>query len=902
MANAQTQKTDIPECLAAQIKGDTGKSLADIEKEWATQLNARHDQLKSLEREGQTTVARFFQKVAEDGADRVFLVYGGALEGNEDGDSFTQCCTRVLTYRHVDHASNSVAAWATELEGKKPTKCGSCKTKERTQSCAECTRNSRVVALMMHSSPEYLIVFFGLLKAGITVALLHPQLRGCLLRKALIEASAEMLICDDLTLSSMRTAWLKTSGDEQDAAIAAVRREDEGQPGSYPCSVYICGLKDAKESHGEHNLIPQVHSIVKEFLTDEEVAHQRENTETRPKDGQHRCKPSGFPLLLKESLRKLLGSRSERPAASGTHCSGMSLPCCCLYTADLEGHLRATWVSNSRILSAGFCWQQAVNLTDSDRLLLGVQLSHEVGLHALAAAIACKGALLLRSRSSLLSLWPDVKAMDATVLWHTGMMWSRLLKAHESFHGGDETQRLGSWSGNPQLRASIGTGLSGALWPVVKKVFNIPRILDFYSPRNLQTPQILFNAWNVPGACAFVPEFAWNSKELERIVEFNEEKEEVYRHPTTKRGKEATREEKTLLQRGELVSHIDPEHGLCLFTSEGETEQFLYRDLLEGGDIWCRSGDIIERDAAGFLYLSKRIGKFTAPEFLSFSVFSGPSFFIDGEAAPLRELAESLVHEPGVRGACVEGLHVFAKKEAAQEGTVETELKKQQEGWPGTTFELLQTGQRRHRLKCLVACIHAKLEVNETDANKASGSKAPGCGALDLDDKLVVLGEEKEVRGWKRQEGAQDLEEGLAMITVRAFLRRIRSSLDRGVHLAIRPKVLMLCLSTCCNEDCEHKQEGSTCNSCNSKMDQKVCQCACGCCWGCEQCFCSRESLQGLCDLVASQDCSQGIACKRGCKRCCFLFYADSNGDAFVPLTKESFKDFVCESYPNFGI
>ncbi|CDI87403.1 hypothetical protein, conserved [Eimeria praecox] len=791
MTNPQQRKTDVPESLATHIKNETGKSLAEIEKEWATQLNARHDQLRTLEKEGHTTAARFFQKVAEEGADRVFLVYGGALEDDEDGDS----CTRALE-----------------------------------------------------------------------------------------EANAEMLICDDLTLSSMRTAWLKPSGEEADAAVTAVRREDEAEPGSYPCSVYICGLEEAKEHEGEHNLIPHVYSIVKEFLTEEEAAHHRENTETRPKDGQHKCKPSGFPMLLKEPLQKLIGSHSERQAAEGAHCADISLPCCCIYTADLGGHLRATWISNSRFLSAGFCWMQAVDLTESDRLLLGVQLYHEVGLHALAAAIACKGALLLRSQSSLLSLWQDAKAMDATVLWHTGMMWSRLLKARESFQGGDKTQRLGSWSGSPQLRVSIGTGLAGALWPVVKKVFNIPRIVEFYSPRNLQTPQILFNAWSMPGACAFVPDFAWNSKALERIVEFSERTEEAYRDPKTKRGNEARSDERTLLQRGELVSRIDPEHGLCLFTSEGETEQFLYRDLLEEGDLWCRSGDIVDRDAAGFLYLSKRIGS---------------NFFIDGEAAPLHELAMFLEHEPGVQGACVEGLQVFANNESTKEEASEEELKKQQEGWPGTTFELLKMGQQLHKLKCLAACIHAKLEASETEENKASGA----FGSLDLDSSLIVLGEEEGVRGSKRQEGAEEPEDGLAMVTVRAFLRRIRNSLDRGLHLAIRPKVLMLCLSTRSSEDCEHKREGSTCKSCSTKTDraEKKCECSSGCCWGCDNCFGSRESLQGMCSLVASQDCcSSGSACKN--KRCCFLFYADSNGDAFVPLTKENFKDFVCESYPNFGV
>ena len=63
----------------------------------------------------------------------------------------------------------------------------------------------------------------------------------------------------------------------------------------------------------------------------------------------------------------------------------------------------------------------------------------------------------------------------------------------------------------------------------------------------------------------------------------------------------------------------------------------------------------------------------------------------------MHELARWLEHEPGVWGACVEGLQVFADRETAE--TVEKQLEDQQEGWPRTTFELLQTDQQRHRLK-----------------------------------------------------------------------------------------------------------------------------------------------------------------------------------------------------------
>nr|ABQ41427.1 unknown [Eimeria tenella] len=701
-----------------------------------------------------------------------------------------------------------------------------------------------------------------------------------------------MLICDDLTLSSMRTAWLKPSTEEIDAAVSAVLHDDEGQPGSYPCSVFICGLKDAKEDAGEHKLLPQVHSIVKEFLTEDEVAYHKQHVEQHH-DKEHKCKPSGFPLLLKQRLHHL-SARSKTDEQKRDHmhereCPDMALPCCCLYTADLEGHLRATWVSNSRFLSAGLCWVHAVDLTESDRLLLGVQLCHEVGLHALAAAISCRGALLLRSRCSLLSLWPDVKALDATIIFHTGMLWSRLLKAHERFNAGDETQRLGSWVGHPQLRASIGTGLPGELWPVVKSVFNIPRILEFYSPRNLQTPQILFNAWSMPGAFGFVPDNSWNSRELERIVKFDEEREEIFRDPVTKMGMAAPRDKRTLVQRGELVSQVNPEHGICLFTGEGKTEQYLYKDLLKSNDIWCRSGDIVERDAAGFLYLSKRVGT---------------SFLVDGMAAPLLDLGKLLGRLPGVFGARVQGLPVFANKEREQtsHNIAQENIKTLQGGWPKTIFELLEAGEQHRRVKCLLACIHVKLGANDsTEDGELGDNRTYTCCPPSVENSLIVLGNEEEASGWKREDGNQAGSD-VAMITLRAFLRRLRTSIDRGIQLSIRPNVLKLCFSICQSGDRDLTSKMCTCKPC--KADNKDGGCNNGCCGDCSGNGCSRESLEGLCDLLASEDSGRkGSSCKdRGCHRCCLLFYADSNGDAFVPLTKENFKDFVRESFPVFGL
>lgn len=565
MAATEGKDAGVPKSVLSRIQAETGKSLDAIEKGWTEQLAVRHEALKKLESEHVTSVARFFEKAAEENPDKMFLVYGTAFdEGDEDGgESCHLCRTRSLTYQHVDHASNAVAAWALKLQkehpSKWPSKCSKCKSSTRSPACDECMCSSRVAALLMLTSPEYIIILLGLLKAGMTVALLHPQLRGLMLRRAMEEAGAELLICDDLTLAGVRETWLRLHQKESTEGAPSTQGGIR-ETGSYPFLTFICGVNKPHESAGEHSLIPHVHHRIKEFLSPQEEAHHKLHVGEKKEGEEHKCRPEGFPLLLKSRVHlsaEAAGATTEKKqkessewTAMELHSGALGLPCCYLYTADLDGHMRATFLSHWRFIAAGITWQHAVPLSSSDRLLVTVQLSHEVALHALASAIACRGTLLLRARSSLLALWPDITALDCSVLWHTGTMWSRLLNAHERFHKGDVTQRLGSWGTHPSLRASVGTGLAQELWPLIQKVFTIPAILEFHSLPNLQTGHILLNSWGVTGACGFVPNSAFEKKGIEKLVAFNEEKEEIERDSKTRKGKEATIDPATQRQRG----------------------------------------------------------------------------------------------------------------------------------------------------------------------------------------------------------------------------------------------------------------------------------------------------------------------------------------------------------------
>ncbi|KAL8453382.1 hypothetical protein Emed_000881 [Eimeria media] len=845
----EEKKSSNHESLLTRIQDQAGKSLEDIEKDWTAQLEERHKALEELQGERVKSAASFFERIAEKNPDKVFLVYGGNIDDDEDNSdsSCDQCVKRELTYEHVDKASNAVACWALklqeEMEGKRPDLIA-CAKHDSSVTCSECAPHSRVAALMMRSSPECLIIFLGLVKAGMTVAMLHPRLRGLLLRRALEEAGAKMLICDGLTVKAVRETWGKHLGGEVVEGVT-VATQDNQETGAYPFSTFICGRARISEDAGEFSLFTHMYDRIKGLLSAVEEAHFKAHQGIKSAEaGQHTCQPHGFPLLLKTRFHSSLAEQTvesekkeenREEVAEGRkdlldstalhlHHGSLGLPCCYLYGADLQGNMRATLFSHWRFISAGLTWQLAVPLSSEDRLLTTMQLSHEVGLHAVASAIACGGALLLRSKSSLLELWPDINALGCTVLWHTGTVWSRLLNAYERFHGEEGEQRLGSGGKNSSLRRAL----------------------------------------------------------------------------------HGSRFKCDLLCSGELVTRVqDAHHCFALPTHTDKENECLYRDLFETGDIWCRSGDLLERDAAGFFYPYGRIG---------------PNFRLDGEAAPRVELAAFLEHISGVFGAKVEALPVFSHRidvqgAAGDAAMRDSDIKEASKKWPGSIVELLRAGAAEHQLKCLVACVHAKTGVSDTSKEGGETGNLPPCGAFDLDTNMLVIREEKS--SWNVKAMWKGESTGETEVSVQAFLRKLRHGLDSGVPIAMRPVVLMLCFGcgTSTNSSDRRGSVGSTCGSCRSDVGEETASiCSCGCCVGCHCCRTHRQSVEALCDLVDGNGCgskeggtstcgSAGSACKEGsCKRCCFLFYADVNGEAFVPLNKQTFNDFVQENYAEFGL
>ena len=136
------------------------------------------------------TAADLIEESARRHADRVFVEFDG----------------RTLSYAEFNRAANRVAHWAIERR----------------------LHKGDVVALMMENRPEYLCVWAGLAKAGVTTALINTHLSGDSLAHVIDSAQCRAIVVGDECLAEYRAL-----APERIRALPAFvsRRDGAGLPG-----------------------------------------------------------------------------------------------------------------------------------------------------------------------------------------------------------------------------------------------------------------------------------------------------------------------------------------------------------------------------------------------------------------------------------------------------------------------------------------------------------------------------------------------------------------------------------------------------------------------------------------------------------------------------------------------
>ena len=303
-------------------------------------------------------------------------------------------------------------------------------------------------------------------------------------------------------------------------------------------------------------------------------------------------------------------------------------PALLIYTSGTTGLPKAARVSHHRVMSWSGWFAGLMDAAPSDRLYDCLPMYHSVGgVVATGALLMGGGSVVLRERFSASAFWDDVVRWECTLFQYIGEL-CRYLMAAEPHPA--ETRH--------QLRMVCGNGLGGDVWGRFKDRFQIPRILEFYAAT--EGTFSLYNVEGEPGAIGRIPGFMAHRFPA-ALVRFDNDR------AAPSRGEDGLCIRCERGEAGEAIGRIgaagDPAHRFEGYTSRGESEKKILRDVFEPGDAWLRTGDLMRQDARGFFYFVDRVGD---------------TFRWKGENVATTEVAQVLNAAPGVVQACVYGVAI----------------------------------------------------------------------------------------------------------------------------------------------------------------------------------------------------------------------------------------------------
>ena len=315
-----------------------------------------------------------------------------------------------------------------------------------------------------------------------------------------------------------------------------------------------------------------------------------------------------------------------------------------IYTSGTTGLPKAANVSHARLMQWSHWFAGMMDALPTDRMYNCLPMYHSVGgVLATGAALVGGGSVVIRERFSASHFWSDVIRWDCTTFQYIGELCRYLIHATSSADA----------SGH-RIRMACGNGLAPAVWNQFEDRFNIPQILEFYAAT--EGGVSLFNAEGKPGSIGRVPPYLAH-RFSPALVQFDVDRGEPARNQFGLCIKCAPNEVGEAL--GKVVK--DPSAAGSRFegyTDKGASDRRIVRDVLEHGDEWIRTGDLMRRDEKGFFYFVDRIGD---------------TFRWKGENVATSEVEEAICAFPGVKHANVYGVTVPGKEGRAGMATLVTE-------------------------------------------------------------------------------------------------------------------------------------------------------------------------------------------------------------------------------------
>ncbi len=265
-----------------------------------------------------------------------------------------------------------------------------------------------------------------------------------------------------------------------------------------------------------------------------------------------------------------------------------------IYTSGTTGLPKAAQVSHFRVMQWSHWFAGMMDARYGDRMYDCLPLYHSVGgVVATGATLVGGGTVVLRERFSARDFWQDVIAERCTLFQYIGELCRYLVNTaphpEETAHG---------------LRLCCGNGLRAEVWETFQRRFRIPQILEYYA--STEGNFSLYNCEGKIGAIGRIPPFLKHRMPVE-IVRFDPQAQSPWRdaqgHCTVCDPNEA----------GEAIGKLQVEGSTQLGRYEGyadrqATESKILRNVVEDGDAWYRTGDLMRRDEQGYFYFVDRIG------------------------------------------------------------------------------------------------------------------------------------------------------------------------------------------------------------------------------------------------------------------------------------------------------
>lgn len=297
-----------------------------------------------------------------------------------------------------------------------------------------------------------------------------------------------------------------------------------------------------------------------------------------------------------------------------------------IYTSGTTGLPKAARITHMRaqLYMRGFAGSTGARMTD--RIYVCLPLYHATGgLCGLGAALLNGGSVVLKRKFSASQFWPDITAENCTMFVYIGELCRYLLNHPEA----PEEARH-------KLRLAFGNGLRPDVWPILKRRFRIPDILEFYG--STEGNVSLFNWDGREGAIGRVPKWL-KARFSIRLVQYDLETETVVR------GANGLCVECGPGQVGQCIGKIggDVRSDYTGYLDKAASESKILQNVFARGDAWFATGDLMKTDADGYFYFVDRIGE---------------TFRWKGENVSTSEVAERLVAFPGVEEATVYGVPV----------------------------------------------------------------------------------------------------------------------------------------------------------------------------------------------------------------------------------------------------